>query len=209
MIERPILFSSAMVRAILDGTKGQTRRVLRLPPTEVPWRFAGWRRPVGDLPAVADFERGEGLFGLMVDCPYGRVGDRLWVRETWAVDKRYDAVPPRDLPGQDGGTGRRIKIHYLADGPKPAWAGKTRVSIHMPRWASRIELEVARLRAELLHDITEDDAKAEGVDLSAWGAASYRECFSILWDTINGPRGAGWAERPWVWVVDFWRRVAS
>lgn len=186
MADRPILFSWPMVRAILTGTKTQTRRVVKPAPD--------WK-PVG--------------------CPYGQPGDRLWVREThylhgvWSVRKddggkrRWTFHPSRDMGVQftePNGfiKGRSTTVH--------GWY--RRPSIHMPRWASRITLEVTGVRVERLQDISEADAIAEGVNNSLHlpGGRFARENFAHLWWTINGD--GSWEANPWVWVVEF-RRVAS
>jgi hypothetical protein len=180
--ERPILFSGPMVRAILDGGKTMTRRVVK-------------QRDLDAMEGkmLADYEAHNW-------CTYGRIGDRLWVRETW---NRSEAVRPTIVE----------PIIYRADlavdgGPK--WSARWRSPIHMPRWASRITLEVTAVRVERVQDITTEDATAEGV-------CEFNDChapmlhvslFGELWDSINGKRkGCAWADNPWVWVVSF-RRVA-
>jgi len=160
MTERPILFSAPMVRAILDGSKTQTRRV--------------WKMPRG----CDECRR-----------PYGQPGDRLWVRETW-----------RSYP--DGIVYRAdYRDTDFADAVHAPW----RASIHMPRSASRIELEVTGLRVERLQDISEADANAEGVkhSLHLPGGRFARENFAHLWWTIHGDES--WEANPWVWVVSFVR----
>ncbi len=135
---KPILFSGDMVRAILDGRKSQTRRL-----------FKG-RQPKF-YPGAAG-----GIYGWDGDgqppCPFGKPGDRLWVRETWAVDRRWWDKSPREIP-PIGPAGGKQKVHYKAWGPRSlAWlseyVGKWRPSIHMPRWASRITLEITAERVE-------------------------------------------------------------
>jgi hypothetical protein len=166
MKERPILFSGAMVRAILDGRKSQTRM---------------------------NFHR----------CPYGAVGDRLWVRETWAasLDSDGDMCKPFLYRATyDEAVYGQLKASF-SDRATEIWdvVGNTgwRPSIHMPRWASRLTLEVTGVRVERVQDISEADAKAEGVKSAAE--------FCALWDEINGARGYGWDANPWVWVVEFKR----
>lgn len=182
--ERPILFSGAMVRAILDGRKTQTRRVAK--------QFAGR----DDLDALLRrFPRQEG-------CPYGNRGDRLWVRETWAQPAALDPGP----------------TVYRADYPAcvpagfenvpPAEAITWKPSIHMPRAACRLVLEVTGARVERLQAITEADATAEGVEPILvppdGGSCPYYEGFRALWGRING--AGSWDQNPWVWVVEF-RRI--
>ena len=176
MTERPILFSGPMVRAILEGRKTMTRRVIKLQPTgaaDVQYRVAA----AVTMP----------VSGRQQVCPYGRVGDHLWVRETWAPH----AWPP---------TGPSYQ--YAADDQYPA-PERWRPSIHMPRAASRITLEVLNVRVERLHDISEEDAKAEGVTLK--GTSRYdgeaRDAFEALWCGINGAES--WDANPWVWRISF------
>lgn len=148
--ERPIIFSAEMVRALLRGQKTVTRRVLN-PQPPVPLGFA-WRYP------------------------YGQPGDQLWVKETWRTSASLDALSPTAIAAKakDAGYARAwAPLHYEADGVKMNWdgiwetPGRTRVSIHMPRWASRLTLDVVSVRTERLHDITEDDAQREGVNVGA------------------------------------------
>lgn len=215
MKERPILFSAPMVVAIREGRKTQTRRIVTPQPERTQEHVAciklksehvdirhppGWRWR--DL-FVSDELPSSFAGHMRHHSPYGQPGDRLWVRETWCVGRGYDGVAPRDLPHPE--TGLRIKLHHLAASEKPSWAGQTRVAIHMPRWASRITLAVMSVRVERLQDITEEDAKAEGVDArpAFTGRVSHRVTFQRLWDGINGNRGFSWASNPWVWVVGF------
>lgn len=232
---RPILFSGAMVRALLAGQKAQTRRVVKAPkglsnpadflcvrPGGVNWKD----EPVG--PAVAFGPRDAVEWA---HCPYGTIGDRLWVRETWAELALYSL----DAEGV-----QEYRTVYRADGEADGLAlvgDRWRPSIHMPRWASRITLEITGVRVERVADISEDDARAEGM-LPNWvgdpaefdpdehgflpfdaddegnvpGCDCYdsftaRDCFARLWDSINGTRpGCSWESNPWVWVLEF-RRV--
>lgn len=214
MKERPILFSGAMVEAILAGTKTMTRRLVKLD---------------GATPDAAGFEVSDAAptawlgcdtdgTSIMVRCPYGAPGDRLWVRETM---RRRGAVWTYAAGGAE--------VSLPAGDPRiPAmlsWAhhkdGDTCVSIHMPRWASRIDLEVTSVRVERLNDITGPDILAEGAvarphrddvlgmcPVSAFDGKAYVDLLSLWaagWDAINGER-APWASNPWVWVVSF-RRV--
>lgn len=190
MKERPILFSAPMVRALLAGRKQQTRRILKPQPQMVQGkRIAPWE---GD---------GVTLMRLLEQtgkrCPYGQPGDRLWVRESWGVSPIYDNTKPRDLKP------RGMKVGYAADDGLRGC--KTRPSIHMPRWAGRITLEVTGVRVERLQDISEADALAEGVSaiLDEMRRATPRCDFQALWQSINGPDS--WAANPWVWVIEFKR----
>ncbi|NBD11804.1 hypothetical protein GTY96_22835 [Corallococcus sp. c25j21] len=159
MRERPILFSGPMVRAILAGRKTVTRRLIKPQPTDVEFWLHGKPSNSRDgLPTMRDATgKGWAACGPFT-CPYGKPGDRLWVKETYALDRIHDPTRPSAvLP-----TLLRDRW-YRADGEQ--WVplrGRWRPSIHMPRWASRLTLEVASVRVERLHDITEEDAQAEG-----------------------------------------------
>ena len=186
MKERPILFSAPMVRAILEGAKTQTRRVVR--------------------GQVAALDRGHATIIGGPSCPYGAPGDRLWVRETWtAIDERGEAVSRRTRH-VDQNCGDRLV--YRAD--DRVLTEQWRPSIFMPRWASRITLEVTAVRVERLHDITEEDARREGVEPAPFAKAGrpaghlHLEAFEDVWDSING-KHAPWASNPWVFVIDFRR----
>lgn len=188
MKERPILFSAPMVRALLAGTKTQTRRVMgkraaRLDPA---WPFA-----VGPTH--------EKLLAL---CPYGQTGDRLWVREAFIHEPAdYCWEASVSIPS------RPASKVYRADHEGDSRGAGWKPSIHMPRALSRITLEVTGVRVERLQSISESDAEAEGVlpmypdDVRG---ASHALAYSWLWDSING--AGSWAANPWVWVVEF-RRV--
>jgi hypothetical protein len=192
MRERPILFSGPMVGAILRGEKTVTRRVVKWPllgPSD------GRKRRVFGPDDVAEINTGN-----VALCPYGRAGDRLWVRETFAAN-----VPGCDFQG--GYSYRADHLDPRGDGPtKLRW----KPGIHMPRTASRLTLEVVSVRVEELHAITEEEAVREGLPprlpegttLSSNPSAAKR--FTSLWETING-RGS-WAKNPWVWRIEF-RRV--
>ncbi len=187
MKERPILFSAPMVRAILDGRKTVTRRLVKPNPHKVDGGV-----PFTDAPAWAHAEPGSAV----MRCPYGVRGDRLYVRETWSAPHAYDHLPPRLIP-------KDARIHYAATEDRGGllW----RPSIHMPRWASRITLEVTGVRVERLQDISEADALAEGVSaiLYEMRRATPRCDFQALWQSINGPDS--WAANPLVWVIEFKR----
>ena len=186
--ERPMLFSAPMVRALLAGTKTQTRREL------APDLFVSGGGAVVRMVSV-----GPATTGIQeVRCPYG--GSRLWVRETWAAPHTYDHLPPRLIP-QDA------RIHYAATEERGGllW----RPSIHMPRWASRITLEVTGVRVERLQDISIADAMAEGVVETNANLRGLEPCmewrysYEDLWRQINGP--GSWDANPWVWVIEFRR----
>ncbi|WP_296230477.1 hypothetical protein [Pseudomonas sp. UBA4617] len=192
--ERPILFSGPMVRAILEGRKTVTRR-------EVKKRNALDCLAAGFEPSFLT------LSGNADMCPYGKPGDRLWVREAWLADSQLDSISPRDLSQGE-------PIMYPADGSVRQTGcamvsqGRGRPSIHMPRWASRILLEITAVRVERLQDISEDQAEAEGVGFlrqipDADETLTAAQLFECLWSSINGDES--WSGNPWVWVVEFKR----
>ncbi len=226
MKERPILFSAPMVRAILAGAKTRTRRIVKYdvrgpngpnnPPDIFDWYDAAgkWR---GAHRANGDHPSGERCNAMDL-CPYGARGDRLWVRESWqplwATERAPSSMKSPEgwaisYPATDG-------IQEFRDIDRMRLSTRCKPSIHMPRWASRITLDVTGVRVERLHDITNDDAKAEGAayriapggDLA--GAFSHvdtpighRDHFVDLWRSINGAES--WDANPWVWVVEFKR----
>lgn len=205
MKERPILFSAPMVRAILEGRKTVTRRIVRLPRGV---EFDGTTidsRCVEVLASRPDEPTGT----RVVACPYGQQGDRLWVRETWAPWSEHLAQTGESEALRDAKAQMPWAcIEYRATDEQ--WIERWRPSIFMPRWASRITLGVVSVRVERLHEITEEDAKCEGVSLPERpypdGTPPHRTAFAALWDEINGKR-APWGGNPWVWRVEF-RRVA-
>lgn len=194
---RPILFSGPMVRAIIEGRKTVTRRIAK--PVKHP--------DLGNIytPGALVLEN-EPQHVIERACPYGQPGDRLWVRETFAV---Y-------------GDEKMAAIHYRAD--RPHDVGRKgmgyKPSIHMPRWASRILLEITAVRVERLQSISDEQARAEGISPLSTGrfhcgldeegqitSKSPVTAFAWLWNSINGE--GGWAENPWVWVVEFKRLEAT
>jgi hypothetical protein len=201
---KPILFSGPMVRAILAGNKTQTRRVI-VPQT--PASYGSPRRwfhaPTGRsgflwLPPGGDLHR-----GYLAYPPY-QIGDLLWVRETWW--KPPDVTPRMLREGADTWP----EVIYDADGEadwclEHGWS--RRPSIFMPRWASRITLEVTQVRVQRLRDISEEDAIAEGMeriegDRYLPGPCDYaRWAFFELWNQIHG--SGAWDKNPWVWVYTF------
>lgn len=206
MKERPILFSAPMVRALLDGTKTQTRRVMRDQPCML-WDFNRGHLSIRVRGAV--YQAFSPSFPP-VRCPYGQPGDRLWVRETWA--KPFD-VPDAKLEGRVTYRSDFRESHVLgmvrADGAM-ADRVKWKPSIYMPRWASRITLEVTGVRVERLQDISVTDAIAEAVNVHQDHHGKPRtsiyspvQAYRDLWESINGPDS--WDANPWVWVVEFKR----
>ena len=227
--ERPILFSAPMVRAILEGRKTVTRRAIKVQP----------RIDASGNFCVGNSNYGQDGYGKPVTkhfvngcCPYGKPGDRLWVRETFALlgnedgccidwqdnlvkgDERgaariYRASCP---PGDYGLNQIPAKAEWKPDTEAMEYDGAWRPSIHMPRWASRILLEITDVRVERLQDITYEQAAAEGVHrgpLREWcasdeGGACHKypvPAFRDLWQSVGG----SWDANPWVWVVEFKR----
>jgi len=194
--ERPILFSAPMVKALLAGKKTQTRRIVKPDPdSEI-------------NPVIVDGTWQWATMASRRRCPYGVPGDRLWVRETWATRPSWDHVKPSEVP-------KGYAIYTRADEPDVA-VEKWRPSLFMPRWASRITLDVCLVRVERLNEIIGADARAEGIsDLhcygpgcldgpngcNARGCIGAREAYEKLWETIHGP--GSWALNPWVWIIEF------
>ena len=209
MTERPIPFSAEMVLAILAGRKTQTRRVMKVqPPADAVVTVEHY------FPMVSN-RRGEDWYGPEIfgahwqddekglRCPYGAPGDLLWVREAWRAPSQYDDLPPSRLPPG-------VDVKYIADASAP-WASRYRHARFMPRWASRITLRIADVRVERLQDISEDDARAEGVKpftVKGWNGENgvvmtAREVFADLWNDMHGP--GAWEANPWVWAISFER----
>lgn len=218
MIERPILFSAPMVRALLDGTKTQTRRpVTRLsgfgPITEFQASdTAGYAWMFRDKWALWNDISASQLLGC---CPYGTPGDRLWVRETFQP-MLAEGV---DFRAANWETGEGYAPRYTATEGATEWidpddniSSACKPSIHMPRWASRITEEITGVRVERLQDISEADALAEGIQ-QLNGRFTFNgglhesrtavESFRALWEYINGAES--WDANPWVWAVEFRR----
>jgi hypothetical protein len=198
MKERPSLMSAPMVLAIIDDKKSKTRRLngLEFFSENDPenWRCVRVRD------GIAFFVYKNSPHEREAKCPYGKIGDRLWVRESWRTETNaHDKLAPSKLRGDEN-------ILYEADGN---WrdnhtVGRLRPSIHMPRWASRILLEITDLRVERLKDISDADAIAEGVDRTNTSISGYAtKRFRRLWESINGP--GSWDKNPWVWVISFKR----
>lgn len=223
MKERPILFQGAMVRALLDGSKTQTRRVVKLPHMNPlgEWEATEIGGPDGGRTAIgATIPLQGGIWhtrtGEILRCPHGQPGDRLWVRETvigWETHTGQDGV----WYPADGGFMPIENTQAAAD----AWLilrtyrgqrGAKVPGIHMPRWACRIQLEIVSVRVERLAECGDNDAKAEGVTIedrhmNGYCAGEYLppsvRAYRDLWESING--ADSWAVNPWVWVVEFKR----
>lgn len=203
--EHPILFSTAMVKAILEGRKTQTRRVIKpqINADEVGAVGKSFFTPDGmvSIRGVHDGVPGCEWFRKL---PYGLKGDLLWVRETFRLQNfaRPNGRFSADICYRaDGAIGERVG--NLSDNERIGW----RPSIHMPRWASRITLEVTGVRVERVKDITLDGVFSEGITAAAASSVNRNPVgyFRNLWDTINAKRGYGWDVNPWVWVVEFKR----
>lgn len=238
--ERPILFSAPMVRAILAGTKTQTRRLIK---------------PVGNDEGFVLQDYGDGFWPYRsedgesgfyrdrngydteerIKCPYGRPGDRIWVKETWQYYDWTDDGEPCIRYAADNATawpetgteewGEKLQDVWEALSMNENYAidmaardRRWRPSIHMPRWASRITLEVTGVKVERLQDISEADAMAEGIVNAGDGngyqladtshyAGTADESYASLWESINGP--GSWDANPWVWCVSFTRLEAA
>lgn len=249
--ERPILFSAAMVLAILEGRKTQTRRIIKPQPEVRPGGSISPHPQDSSLFLVQKWEvqpRSFSNFGRCenITCPYGKSGDRFWVKETFILDERntkgkapqeviYDATPEWAMDH----TGKLARVHYITGeivSPEDArssidankfWHKKP--SIFMPRWASRITLEITAVRVERLNEISENDALAEGVE--PWGLTetdiahiqisdespetkafvralgpgrlSAKAEYQMLWDEIHGKDA--WSKNPFVWAISFKR----
>ena len=196
MRELPIIFSGEMVRAILDGRKTQTRRVVKGEALE-------WLQP-------GMFTRGFVALPENKMCPYGQPGDLLWVREAFGIEEERYIQPEMHSYG-----GRfEEEVFYKADDPSLPGM-KWKPSIHMPKRAARLWLEVTGIRVERVQEISEEDAVAEGIyknienpDGYGWrygeSCNTARAAFKKLWNSINGKKpGCSWEDNPWVWVVEF------
>ncbi|WP_440482941.1 hypothetical protein [Serratia marcescens] len=233
MKERPVIFNSEMVRAILDGRKTQTRRAV----SDRHLHLIDVASQVGECyPLESGIDHANSQSYYREHCPFGRVGDRLWVRETFAVLGNEDGCPI-DWDGNliKGDEKHAARIYKASCWQEPGnyglWSipdrdtqyeGAWRPSIHMPRWASRIMLEITAVRVERLNDISEEDARAEGVraiennfgngpaycdyllpnldDFAEWYNRAI-DSFKSLWKSIYGVEN--WRANPWVWVIEF------
>lgn len=228
MKERPILFSGRMVRAILAGRKTQTRRVIKPQPPEDIGPISVERFEPTVVDRHGEEVAGPEIFGAFDadgewgdKCPYGEPGSILYVRESWRGPHECDDMKPSDIqPGSD--------IRYEADGNARFWSdassfyeqpaeaadgfGKLRPGIFLPRWASRIELEITGVKVERLQDISEADVLAEGIEpvendnvrelLSV--RTGIRDRWAEGWNRINGKRpGCSWEDNPWLWCLTF------
>ncbi|ELI8104576.1 hypothetical protein ABND02_004116 [Yersinia enterocolitica] len=257
MNEKPILFNSEMVQAILSGRKTQTRRIMKAQPSEHfhPQTIHGamdftahWYTPgVIDKDGYLQPARKD-VFGVADEdegyaCPLGAVGDQLWVRETFALLGNEDGVcvdwQDNMVKGDEQAAARIYKAsceqkhgdyglysipdsaYWKPDTTNMKYEGTWRPSIHMPRWASRINLLITGVRVERLNDISEQDAISEGLEcyvddgVPYYGPFNNGDCrpdvvFRGLWDSIYGQKeGENWQANPWVWVIEFERMEAK
>lgn len=193
--EKPILFSADMVNAILEGRKTQTRRVIKPQPPFIP---DAW-----DSRTIIKFT----IDSKEYTNPYAsKIGDRLWVRETWGVHHTFNHLKPSEIPANPA---NGTVVFYKATDPLFGIedGDKWRPSIFMPRWASRITLKINDVRVERVQDITYSGVKAEGVLPHNIVGGSWETLINNywipLWDSINKKRGYGWDTNPYVWVIDF------
>lgn len=198
MKERPILFSGEMVRAILEGRKTQTRRLIKLPVTKHTTEPRVWMGPRKVGVWITWDDESPSLM-TAIKCQHGVPGDRLWVRETHAFGESIMS------------DGHRCVIYKATSAAASDVAIRWRPSIFMPRWASRITLEIVSVRVERLQEITEDDVVAEGIEFPCEEPETSEHpvgcvCeYRNLWDRINGNKHP-WSSNPWVWRIEFKRR---
>jgi len=208
IIEKPIIFTGDLIKAILEGRKTQTRRVIKPQP---------------------NIKHGDIYFTNDPDgkCPFGKPGQQMWVREVFTIETNFNTgnyKPPHDdgrplrLFNDTDGDEVWEQCHYKATDPEPDLVTydkdgneepgcKWSPPIFLPRWASRIQLMIKDVRVERVQDITPEDAKAEGVDCCCGidGCDGKIDEFADLWDSINKKHGFGWDVNPWVWVIEFER----
>ncbi|SKB26846.1 hypothetical protein [Sphingopyxis flava] len=188
MTDRPILFSAPMVRALLEGRKTQTRRILNPQPGDD-------IDNAGDCETIIDMATGQEIHARFA------VGDRLYVREEWFTTPAYDDLAPSEMGGDE-------PLRYKADDATFNWTeadgsrvGRRRAGMHMPRWASRLTLTVTEVRVERLQECSEVDAVQEGVTLIEESCEDPVEAYAALWNSING--AGAWEANPWVAAVTF------
>lgn len=204
MKERPIIFcAEESVLGILSGAKTQTRRIIKPQP---PKGYHQWHEIIDGYVAFSNHVQGEKGNVVEIKCPYGKIGDHLWVRETWSPSLHshgYDAdggEVVNDCPAY------KATLSYACE--KPVNDGLIWKSpIFMPYRFSRITLEIVKVRVERLQDITPDDAFAEGISGGDWLGDPVGE-YAKLWDRLNAKRGYPWSSNFWVWAIDS-RRVVS
>lgn len=225
MTDRPILFSAPMVRALLNGSKTQTRRAIKAPGIEVVHAFCLVGSEAATGRAVYEMKDRDGRHvylpkGRHFTDPHWRpsaaVGDRLWAREAWRVSENHDKRRPVDLPvractvmfeaggsvaNQGDGTWG-LDEEWPIVGVMPRWAGRLRASMHLPRWASRLTLIVRGVRVQRLQDISRGDCMEEGCPFANMAAGpNPLDWYADLWNSINGPKS--WDANPWVAAYTF------
>lgn len=221
MKERGMIFNSEMVKAILDGRKTQTRRIVKPQPELTKGSGFSWN---GALYGAGSDDRETNRNFAHIKCPFGKPGDRIWVRETWALlgnedgccvdwndnlckgDEKTAARIYRasceQRPGDYGLWSIPDNAYWKPHTENEKFEGAWRPSIHMPRWASRLLLEITDVRVERLRSMSQDDARAEGV-IAASGPMEAGLAFRELWESIYGEES--WKANPWVWCISFKR----
>src|SRR6266702_3635597 len=211
--EHPIIFTPENVRKILNGHKTQTRRVIILPKDSSlgvwePTKLGGYLDKACTTLAPQSVAIFHTRSGRCIGCPFGQVGDRLWVRETWYCDHvDVQKGPFKEVDGakellyyrstDSTSYGKETYTRFSGETMRNPWFP----SIHMPRWASRLTLKITEIRVERVRDISEKDAEAEGIIFIEPGRAirlPMAEQFGISWNRINAKRGYGWDKNPWV-----------
>lgn len=226
MTERGMIFNAEMVRAILAGRKTQTRRIMKVQPESNQLGLllitdSTKHSDIGKYHWAESNATGNHVRSKLFSCPFGAVGDRIWVRETWSSD--FANYYPNDRVWYAADNNRRLDIEVV-DGVRGIYSPESDVhvpfrwqpSIHMPRWASRILLEITDVRVERLNAISEEDARAEGIidggclncgEPEPCGCANPEpdatDAFAYLWQSIYGQEN--WNANPWVWVIEFKR----
>ncbi|WP_442956118.1 hypothetical protein [Pantoea sp. AS142] len=202
MRERPIIFNADMVRAVLDGRKTQTRRIMRVQPESNQFGLrriiaSAKRSDTGKYHWTESNATGNHIRSAPFSFPFGAIGDRLWVREAFRVHSRATDVATLVYKAseQQSWTQQTYRVP-IEKCNKPAVVDNWTPSIHMPRWASRITLKITGVRVERLQDISAEDAAAEGIE----GRAKMHD-FGVLWSSIYGDDN--WQANPWVWVIEF------
>jgi len=201
--ETGLIMSTPMMIADLKKIKKQTRRT---------WGLSDINIHPDDWQLVAVFQDGLARFynktidvERTIQCPYGGVGDKLVLKETWFADKQYDNLKPSLIPTCS-------LIGYIATDIKPDWGGKTRTSMFMPKWASRRSHILTNIRCERVQAITKEDVIKEGTPIVAWNEGSgivipispnYKMSYALLWDKLNAKRGYPWSKNVYVWILEW------
>lgn len=219
MKERGMIFNSEMVRAILDGRKTQTRRTVKPQPELTKGSGFSWK---GAVYGSGSDDRETNRNFAHTKCPYGKPGDRIWVRETWQAIYDYvdefghveERTYAPSIPKENDNYWHIVYAEYFGNESREDRGFPWRPAIHMPRWASRILLEITDVRVERLNSISQEDAQAEGLELTGWRPTysdpdsggevmTPYDNFAELWSSIYGDES--WQANPWVWVIKFKR----